>query len=377
MIKNSAPLTKLIYAKAANLKLPISGTFELTPVCNFACQMCYVRKTQKEVNEHQRPIMTAERWIGIARKAREKGMLFLLLTGGEPFLWPDFWNLYEELMKMGFLVSINTNGSLIDEQVIERLKKNPPKRLNITLYGASDETYEALCGAKHVFDKVDKAISGLIEAGIMVKLNCSLTPSNVKDMEAIIKYAKEKDLILEMTSYMFPPIRRERDCIGQNHRFTPKEYAGYQLESCRLQRGEESYQKMLYNIKEKAVPPPGLDESCWDPMEGKIRCRAGKAAFWITWDGYLTPCGMMPEPKIDMYEHSFSESWENLVKISEQVSLSGVCNTCPDHEICHSCAAIAMAETGKTDGIPTYLCKTVEELQRIAEMDSTDQIKIK
>lgn len=372
--KNSVPLTRLIYSKASGMKIPVSGTFELSPVCNFSCKMCYVRKSQKEVNAHHRPMMKLEQWLEIAREAKEKGMLFLLLTGGEPFLWPDFWQLYEELVKMGFLVSINTNGSLIDDEVIEKLKKLPPKRLNITLYGASDETYEALCGAKNMFRKVDETITKLREAGIMVKINCSLTPSNVKDMEAIINYTKEKKLILEMASYMFPPIRRDADRIGENHRFTVEDYGKYQLQSYRLQYGEKQYQAMLKRIKEKVVPPPGLDESCRDPIDGKIRCRAGKASFWITWDGYMTPCGMMPEPKIDMYENGFSESWDEMVKISERVSLSGVCNTCPDKELCHTCAAVAMAETGKVEGIPTYLCKTVEELQRIADKDFTDII---
>lgn len=93
-------------------------------------------------------IKTPDFWLELARQAKEQGMLYLLLTGGEPFLYPDFWMLYEELVKMGFVISINSNGSLIDEKIIEKLKKYPPARINITLYGASDETYERLCGIK-------------------------------------------------------------------------------------------------------------------------------------------------------------------------------------------------------------------------------------
>lgn len=367
--RDSVPLTKMLSAKASRIKLPISGTFELSPVCNFSCKMCYVRKTQKEVKEHHRPMVTLEQWLKIAKEAREAGMLFLLITGGEPFLWPDFWKLYEELIRMGFVISINTNGSLIDDEAIERLKKLPPKRLNITLYGASDKTYEALCGVKGVFSKIDEAIKKLKAAGIMVKLNSSMTPSNVEDMEAIIAYAGEKELFLEMATYMFPPIRRDESRIGDNHRFPSEDYGAYHLKRYRLQFGEEKYMEMLNNIKQKSVPPPGLDESCIDPIDGKIRCRAGKAAYWITWDGYLTPCGMMPEPKIDLYEKDFSAAWSELVDISERISLSGVCDTCPNRGLCHTCAAIAMAETGDTKGIPTYLCKTVEVFQRIAEQD--------
>ena len=135
-----ARLTDRLYQKAGDRKIPLSGTFELSPVCNFACKMCYVRKTIQEVKEHPRKMMSLEQWIELAEQARKEGMLYLLLTGGEPLLWPDFWKLYDRLSKMGFLIGINTNGSMINDQVIERWKENPPYRVNITLYGANDDT---------------------------------------------------------------------------------------------------------------------------------------------------------------------------------------------------------------------------------------------
>lgn len=111
-------------------------------------------------------------------------MLYLLLTGGEPFLWQDFWPLYERLSTMGFLISINSNGTLLDEARVARLAEHPPTRINITLYGAGNETYEALCGRSGMFDRVDRAITLLRQAGILVKLNCSLTPHNACDLSA-------------------------------------------------------------------------------------------------------------------------------------------------------------------------------------------------
>lgn len=119
-------LTDYLYSKASRMLVPLSGTFELSPVCNFSCRMCYVRKTAKEVQESPRKILTLDDWRRIAKEAREAGLLYLLLTGGEPFLWPDFWTLYDELIDMGFLISINTNGSLIDDEAIAHLKRRPP-----------------------------------------------------------------------------------------------------------------------------------------------------------------------------------------------------------------------------------------------------------
>ena len=158
-------ITEALYRKAGAAKIPLSGAFELSPLCNFACRMCYVRKTAKDVAESARPILRTDQWIRIAEEARDAGMLFLLLTGGEPFLLPDFHALYEKLIGMGLLVSINTNGSLIDDETVAWLKTLPPRRVNITLYGASDETYYALCGVKGAFERVDRAVTALQEAG--------------------------------------------------------------------------------------------------------------------------------------------------------------------------------------------------------------------
>ncbi len=363
----SHQLTEYLYTKASRARIPLSGCFELSPVCNFACRMCYVRKTAKEVRQHDRPILQLEDWLRIAREGREQGLLYLLLTGGEPFLWPDFWKLYDELIGMGMLVAINTNGSLIDDQVIARLKSKPPRRINITLYGASDETYKRLCGADHVFSKVDRAIRGLQEAGISVKLNCSLTPDNACDQEKIVDYAARNNLNLAMTTYMFPPIRRDPNLVGVNERFTPEEAADYRARAFLLHHGAESYEKYLADIRGGSIDPPGLEEGCVDPVDGRIRCRAGKSTFWITWDGWLTACGMMPQPRVDTANLDFPTAWQRLTELAGQTRVSGVCDKCPNSKICHPCAAMAAAETGSTAGIPRYLCQMTQRMRQIAE----------
>lgn len=364
--KSPMQLTEYLYTKAGRAAVPIGGTFELTPVCNFACRMCYVRKSAREVAESPRPMLTPEEWLAIAGEAREQGLLYLLLTGGEPLLWPGFWALYERLIRMGFLVSINTNGSLIDETVIRRLKQYPPRRVNITLYGASDATYEAQCGVKGVFTRVTRAIEGLQQAGILVKLNGTMTPDNADDADALVAYAASRKLILETTTYLFPPVRRDPSMTGVNRRFTPEEAARHHLRIFRLQNGEERYLAYLESIRKGVIPPPGLDESCIDPVDGKIRCRAGKASFWVTWDGWLTPCGMMPEPRVDLRERPFPQAWRELTGVSRELALSGVCAQCANQQLCHCCAAMAVAETGSPAGIPTYLCEMVREMKKQA-----------
>ncbi|MGM9643437.1 MAG: radical SAM/SPASM domain-containing protein [Eubacteriales bacterium] len=359
-------LSDYLAQKALSLNLPLSGTFELSPVCNFSCKMCYVRKTQKEVRESPRGILTLADWRRIAQDAKKAGTLYLLLTGGEPLLWPDFWTLYEELIDMGFLVSVNTNASLIDAEAIERFKKRPPQKINVTLYGVNDDTYMRLCSAKQVFSQVDRAIRSLIENRITVKINCSLTPENACDLDSIVDYAKERGSGLTVATYMFPPIRRDSTCFGKNERFTPEESARYLLRYFERDRDPESYRNYLQSIVDGCIEPPGLDEGCIDPVDGKIRCRAGRSSWWITWDGWMLPCGMMQEPKADLKEQSFDSSWQSVVEMAADMQLSGVCNNCPNSNICHSCAAISYAETGKTSGIPIYMCRVSREMRRLA-----------
>lgn len=365
--RSTVPLTDYIFAKAGRAKLPLSGTFEFSPVCNFTCRMCYVRKTQAEVDASPRKIMTKEQWLSLAEEAKDMGMLFLLLTGGEPLLWPWFWDVYDAVVDMGILVSINTNGSMIDEKAVEHFRRKPPKRINITLYGASDDTYYSLCNVHHMFDRVDKAIRMLQEAGIQVKLNCSLTPHNAHDLEKMVAYSKERNLVLDITTYMFPPIRREGDMFGKNDRFTPEESAMYRMKAFKLQYSEEQYRRYLNDILRGSLTPLGLDESCIDPLDGRVLCRAGTASFWMTWDGKMTPCGMMPEPYVDYKEHGFRKSWEMINQKTLEMKLSGICSNCNNMQLCHSCAAMAYTETGKFTGVPEYLCRTVYEMKRIAE----------
>ena len=130
-------VTEYLYRKAAAAGVPLSGTFELTPVCNMDCKMCYVRLSAKQQRSIG-PLADADRWLSLARDAQKAGMLYLLLTGGEPFLHPQFRQILEGLHKMGFIISINSNGTLIDENVVEWLKQCPPGRINISLYGVSN-----------------------------------------------------------------------------------------------------------------------------------------------------------------------------------------------------------------------------------------------
>ncbi len=347
-------MTEYFHTKAASLGVPLSGSFELTPCCNMACKMCYVRMTREE-QEAVAPLRTTQEWIELGRAAKEKGMLYLLLTGGEPFLRSDFQQIVRSLHAMGLILTINSNGTLIDEETVAWLKQTPPSRMNITVYGASDETYGRLCGNPKGYTQVTKAIRLLKEAGISVKLNCSLTPYNASDAEAIFAYAKRENLIVQATSYMFPPIRRDETMIGLNDRFTPEEAAYHSAQIVRLMNGDAQF---LRQVQQDMPPIPTDAEDCLGSGEGEgIQCRAGKCSFWVTWTGAFMPCGMMPlQDAPNVFTVGFDSAWEQARSYVQSIRLPAKCAACEAKDNCKACAAMVYTETGNFSTVPQYRC---------------------
>lgn len=364
MIKyQTPPLTQYIVSKAVKKKVPAQGTFELTPCCNLSCKMCYVRLS-KEEQEKQGGLRSAAEWLRIAEEARDQGLLFLLLTGGEPFIRKDLPELVKGLQKLGIVVSLNSNGTLINEKTVEWLKRTPPSRINITLYGFSNETYQQLSGIPDGFDRVMKALTLLKEAGIAVKLNCSVTPLNVQDMPAIIRFATENEYPLQITTYMFPPLRRDENQVGHNMRFNPEEAALHLVRAQKMQYGIESIERSLRQCEEMV---DNTDEDCQLELskEGdKVLCTAGRGSFWITWKGELSACGMIPHQGNDVFETGFSEAWKKIVEETDAVRLPVTCRDCSLKEACRPCMAMTLTETGKVDQVPQYKCAMTKAMKK-------------
>ncbi len=352
-------ITEYLHQKASWKRIPLSLSFELTPVCNMACRMCYVRM-DKKTQESIAPLRPAEDWLKLAGEVKEKGLLYILLTGGEPFLYPELPSLMAGLQEQGFVVSINTNGTMIDEKAIEWLKRTPPSRLNITLYGCSDATYKRLCGKPDGFTRVTHAIDLLRDAGIPVKINVSVTPWNAGDLEGIFEYCKQHHLLLQATSYMFPPLRRDPGSQGKNQRFTPEEAAYWSAKIVSLLNGEDRFLQRFDAGELTVLPDKDIEEcerNCGGEGDGS-RCRAGRCTGWVTWDGKLLMCGMIPDetaPRV--FEEGFSASWNRIIQQTDAIRLPAACKDCSMKDECRACAAMVYTESGDYSKVPDYRCR--------------------
>lgn len=180
-IEFGSSIEQKLFMWAESRKEPIYGVLELTPMCNMNCDMCYVRLSREEM-DNQGKMLSLERWLELAREMKDAGVLFILLTGGEPLLYPWFKELYLELLNMGMVVTVNSNGTLMNDEWIEFFSQHKPRRINITLYSHHEEDYIKLCHYKG-YEKAVNALKKLKERNVAVKINCSLTKHNVESYE--------------------------------------------------------------------------------------------------------------------------------------------------------------------------------------------------
>ena len=340
-------MIKYLHDKAANEGIPLSGTFELTQRCNFNCEMCYVH----DANKKDDPI-SAEQWIDMGRQAKEAGTVFLLLTGGEPMIRKDFEEIYLGLMKMGFIITINTNGSLIDRH-IEMFKKYPPFRFNISLYGADDRAYNSLCHVNS-YDKVISNIKLAKENGIPVRLNHVVTPANNCDCKKIIDTAKDLDALIKSTAYAYPAIRLGK--TDNEARLTAEEAAQRTIDIDKYNYNKEEFLRRYEHMINLA---PSIEDN-------SMRCRGGRCSFWITADGIMRPCGMISEPDTYPFRDGLVKAWEQTKRNTNEIKLPDECITCKYSGFCIVCAAMCKAETGSFSKKPEYICKMMKKYYELS-----------
>ena len=349
-----------IMEKASYARIPIMCSFELLPVCNLQCKMCYVRKSMDHVRRNG-GLKDAEWWLALAKAGAEQGLLYPLLTGGEPFLHPEFDRILSGMLDMGLQVSINTNGTLIDRTWADFLSIHRPTRINLTLYGASRETYRRLCGHADAYDRVVEAVELLKEFGIPLKFNASITPDNVDDLPGMIAFAQKHECPIQVATYMFPPLRRDSALVGQNERMTPEEAANARAQADLLQNDPVWFVTQAARFR-SFIP---LEREPWlmqEPQASGMRCRAGLCSLWVDWQGNFSNCGMYPSVSSPGSPERFRDDWERVVRETAQVQFAAPCNSCPNRAICHPCIAMIYNECGSVTGRPVYLCRMNEAL---------------
>jgi MoaA/NifB/PqqE/SkfB family radical SAM enzyme len=155
---------------------PFFCQWELTCRCNLRCVMCYTDCNNRP--EKVREELSTVEILRILDELKAEGCLELCLTGGEPMARPDFFTIYEKARGDGFLVTLFTNGTVLDERSADRLAALPPDRVEISLHGVTAKTFEAVTAGPGSFEKCLRGIRLLREREVAVGVKANAMTHN-------------------------------------------------------------------------------------------------------------------------------------------------------------------------------------------------------
>ncbi len=332
-----------------------SFDLEVTARCNMGCAHCFINLPAGDRAAKAKELSLEE--IGrIADEAIELGAVWVLVSGGEPLLRDDFTEIYMLLKRKGLLVSVFTNATLVRPDHVELFRKYPPRDLEVSVYGATKETYERVTRRPGSWDAFTRGLHLLEEGGVRVRLKAMALRSNVHELPAMSEFcrAHTKDY------YRFDPLLHGR--------FDGDEKRNAEIRAERLSPDEivaiERADAERFGAMEKGCGDLIFEDCCETGCDHLFHCGAGNGSFSVGYDGTFRLCSSLwaPGTTYDLRTGSLKEAWEELVPRvrdmrSQDSAFLATCRTCPIINLCLWCPAHAHLECGAMDRRVDYFCR--------------------
>ena len=322
--------------KAALTKTPILGEFELTSLCNFNCPMCYVKSLGKNHD------LSTDYWKTVFNEAVNEGLLYALLTGGEPFLRPDFTELYNYLYDLGVKITVFSNGSLLNEAIVMAFVKRPPEMVGLTLYGYDQVSYQLMTGHALGFEQFDQAIDLLKKHQITFALRTIPVKLIYQELNQFIAYAKKKEVFLGYQLYVGP----KRHHLSSNH--------DLRISAMEL----NDFEKRM----KEAFPVNQVSKQNYDTTYST--CPALKSAFFMTCEGYIQPCALVDKPRRLYREGQLNQLF---FELNTEMTAKDSCTDCFSCELYSDCMQCYARRT--LEGGSNHCAKYLKEIAILKKRD--------
>ena len=324
---------------------PVSASLDLTSSCNLKCLHCFLR--YEGVNSRDR---TTQEVIQVLDTLQEFGVLFLVLTGGDPFLRPDFKPIYLAAKKHGFFLTLFSNGTLLNEDLMDFLADHPPRRIELTAYGHTEATYEAVTGVPGSFRRFRQAVDGLQRRGLLLRLKSMALRTNAHELESIRAWALGLGCDFRYDAIVHPCL--DGDGHPLNERLTPSAIAQFR-----------------YRDRERLPGSASADNATvMSPRKNLFECGAGLLTAHVDAQHQVHPCMSWRQDPFDMTGRPTLAAWQtHIIGLRNRPPPGGPCDYCPDRAQCQSCAAYSLLETGTASGVPKFFCQLVSEEKRCIE----------
>jgi len=340
--------------------------WELTARCNLKCQHCRAEAQDDFVAGE----LTTDEILTTADDIRAAGDPIIILTGGEPLVRKDIFQIAEHCVGRFSRVALATNGTLVDAAMAQRIADVGIKRVSISLDGAEPAVHDAFRGQPGCFQEALDGIDALRTVGVPLQINTTVTRDNEDALPALLQMA----LDLGVSAYhlfMLVPVGCGAE-ISDDKRLTPERFEEVlvwlarktQELSGRLQikaTCAPQYYRIIHEMGLKpAAPPPGhghggghghgAGHGKGHGMDAHTRgCLAGSAVCFISRTGEVQPCGYLPVSAGNVRDEKMASIWsgsELFQGLRDPSSLKGKCGACGYRVLCQGCRARAYAETG-------------------------------
>ncbi len=334
-----------LHQKQAGQRAPTQVSIEVTRRCPLECQHCYNNLPMGDQDARSRE-MTTEEHFRMLDELVEMGCFWLLYTGGEIFARKDFLEIYTYAKKKGFLITLFTNGILINEKIADYLAEWPPFAIEITLYGRTRETYEALTMIPGSYDRCLRGINLLRERGLPLKLKTVATSINKHEISAMRQFAEEElGVEFKFDGQINPRIDCSQSPLAV--RLTPEEVVALDMHSAK-QAGE--YRSLAeYGLES----PPNLAQ-----IDTVYSCGGGMNSFAVNPYGEMSICISSQQDVFDVRQEGLARAWAHSlcdVRARKRTRVTK-CIECRIQSLCGMCPANGELENGDRESPVDFLC---------------------
>jgi radical SAM protein with 4Fe4S-binding SPASM domain len=336
--------SSLLHERSQGRRVPVEVGIEVTHRCPLECQHCYNNLPMSDSKARAQEL-TFEEHVCLLDELVELGCLWILYTGGEIFARKDFLDIYTEAKKRGFLITLFTNGTMITPNIADHLAEYRPFNIEITLYGATRETYETLTQIPGSFDRCMRGIHLLLERGLPLKLKTVPTSINVHEVYEMKRFA-EQDLGVE---FKFDPLVNPRtDCSQSplNVRLTPEQAVALDFRDPIRRTG---YRGIVES--ELAANLPASTK--------RYTCGGGHNGCAVDPNGKMTICVISHQDGYNIRSGSFRDGWEGRLKDirATETTRETICTNCCIRSLCSMCPANGELEAGDPESPVDFLCQ--------------------
>jgi radical SAM protein with 4Fe4S-binding SPASM domain len=315
--------------------VPLVVSWNVTLKCNLKCAHCYINAAETELADE----LSTDAAKMLIHQITEVSRPLLILSGGEPLLREDIYEIIRYGADRGLRMGMGSNGMLIDDEVTRRLEDSGMETVAISLDSSIPERHDMFRGVKGCWEHAVDAIKALKKSRIQVQVNSTVTPQNYDEVDDIMALAEELG-VENFHLFFLVPTGRGTDIAD----ITPRMYEDMITSTL------AKIPKYKLNVKPSCAPQfmrgakeQGVDMSRW--VRG---CMAGLYYCRIYPSGEVTPCPYLPLNLGNIRERSFKDIWFNsevFKALRDFDKLEGKCGLCKHREVCGGCRARAYGVT--------------------------------